>query len=250
MANLNCVINSIFDGSYRYSVIQRVYRYGNSIATDSPVTSTKFLDIPINTNNFELPLFMYWACLNALTGNTIPDIISARLVSYGLKSNYKTTESIMKDALSTSFEYKLIQVNVGNTSYYVTYGAVFDKDFKPLMMLLWNMNNISTTDTPRYSLEPICRVDPVLYVDKKDAIQKFIAGKFITTVLQSYVRLPRQAPLPINYSNSNYLTPKVEITPLRFNIRSVSTPSISTDNEALLQLAIDNVEELMQYNCY
>jgi hypothetical protein len=249
MANLNCIINSIFDGSYRYSAIRKLYRYNAPIETDSPVTSTKFMDIPINTNSFELPLFMYWACANVLTGDTIPDVISAKLVSYGLKSDYKTTESIMKDALSTSFEYKLIQVNVSNTSYYVTYGALFDKDFKPLMMLLWNMNNISTDDTPRYSLEPICRVDPVLYVDKKDAIQKFIAGKFITTVLQSYAHVPRQA-LPIIYSDSNYITPKVEIAPLRFNIRSVSTPSISTDNEALLQLAIDNVEELMQCNCY
>ena len=136
MASLGSVIQNIFHDSDSNSQIRR-YRGGRVAQT--PITTKRYMEIPIDADVFELPLLAFNSFKNMhLTGKD-SNMIVASLYSCGQTSSYKSFDSVIKDVLSTPFSNHLSKVQVAgsNNTYYATFGAVFDEAFEPLMMLSW-----------------------------------------------------------------------------------------------------------------
>lgn len=250
--NWNNVIDNIFQGSNTYSDITR--RGLRSINPTTSITPKKYMEIPVNEDTFELPLLALDAFKNMLTKPNQYDILAARIYSCGLSSSYKSLDAIMKDVLSTRLDKHLTKVTIaGSTNvYYATYGALFNENLKPLMMLSWIIERGWNEHGNRmyYLKRPLLRLDPYPCIAKEDAVQKILTGKFMTKVLEFKVGSPyffEREQVNINkYSNWGLFNIKVEIDECPFIIRGVDVPSASVTNEALLQLASDHIDEILQ----
>ena len=250
MASLGSVINSIFENSNSNSLISR--QYYNRNTNNTPITVKKYMEIPISSDVFELPLFAFEDFKKMHQNKKIGDVIVASLYSYGQTSNYKSLDSIMKDTLSTYFDRHLCKVQISNSPniYYATFGAVFDENLTPLMMLSWIMERrVNEEGVIKYRYKkPLLRLNPYPYLNKEDALQKFICGRWVTTALGTRVHTPSTYGWR-NFIESGYLSfehVKIEIDECPFVIRSTDVPSISVTNEGLLQLAADYIDEILQ----
>ena len=86
-------------------------------------------------------------------------------------------------------------------------------------------------------------------------MERFISNKMITTCLENNFYLPFSHRAVTNYlidrNDLRIIRPnekfpvKVEIANCPFTIRSAATPSISTNNQQLLQVAIDYINEAL-----
>lgn len=250
MASLNSVIQNIYRNNDRLSRIARTYyrRRGNV-----PVTSRKYMEIPINSDVLEIPLFVLKDFIDIVQGDKDKDVIVAILYSYGQTSSYKSLDSVMKDVLSAPFrqDKRLFKVLVPGSSniYYATFGAIFDEHFTPLMMMSWELERrVEEEGTNKYYFKkPLLRINPHPCVDKEDALQRFICGRMMATALSSTVYTPYQ------YRDNHFISPnsssfdyvKVEIDKCPFIIKGTDAPSISVTNKDLLQVAADHIEELL-----
>ena len=251
MASLDSVISAIFKDSNSNSQIRR--QYYNRSTSNTPITVTKYMEIPIGSDVFELPLFAFEDFKKMHQNKKIGDVIVASLYSCGQTSNYKSLDSIMKDVLSTYFDKHLCKVQIPSSPnvYYATFGAVFDENFTPLMMLSWIMEKrINEEGVIKYSYKkPLLRLNPYPCLNKEDAIQKFICGRWMTTALGGAVYTPSF------YDCESFIEPqsclsfnhvKVEIDECPFVIKGTDVPSISVTNEGLLQLVADHIDEILQ----
>ena len=248
MASLNSVISSIFNNDYCNSVIRRQYRSCNN-----PITFEKYMEIPISSDVFELPLFAFEDFKKMHQDKKIGDVIVASLYSCGQTSNYKSLDSIMKDTLSTPFDKHLCRVQIPSSHniYYATFGAVFDENFTPLMMLSWIIERrVHEEGFIKYRYKkPLLRLNPYPCLNKEDALQKFICGKWMTTALGATVYTPSTYSWRDFIEQPDYLCfdyVKVEIDECPFVIKGTDVPSISVTNEDLLQLAAEHIDEILQ----
>ena len=249
MASLDSVIDAIFRNSDRYSQIRR--QYYNRNTSNTPITVRKYMEIPISSDVFELPLFAFEDFKKMHQNKKISDVIVASLYSCGQTSDYKSLDSIMKDTLSTHFDEHLCKVQIANShnTYYATFGAIFDKDFTPLMMLSWIMERMVNEDgIIKYQYKnPLLRLNPYPCLSKEDALQKFICGRWMTYTLGTSVSAPHLPGCTGFMEQSDCLRfnhVKVEIDECPFVIRSIEVPSISVTNEDLLRLAADYIDEM------
>lgn len=248
MASLDSVISSIFYGDCRNSMIRSQYR-----SMVDPITFEKYMEIPISSDVFELPLFAFEDFKRMHRNEKIGDVIVASLYSCGQTSTYKSIDSIMKDTLSTYFDKRLCRIQVPNSTnvYYATFGAVFNENFTPLMMLSWIMERrVNEEGAIKYQYKkPLLRLNPYPCLNKEDALQKFICGRWMTTALGVTVDTPStygcrsfiEQPDSFRFNHV-----KIEIDECPFVIRSTDVPSISVTNEDLLQLAADHIDEILQ----
>lgn len=228
-------------------------RYGLSEHINQKIT--KYLEIPLTGEYMEVPVFAYQSFLNV---SSDPDKIVAVLEYAGRIMDYKTLEPNMKYALFSDFEHcRLVKVNVSfhneTFPYYVTYGAVFDKDFNPVMMCSWLLHRLKENLTEESSFEvvrPILRIDPQCFIENTNPIQKFIISKVTPAILtekmyysplRGETRRRRRVSMPEGMTEVS-----VEVSTIPFHILSAKAPSISTTNESLIKLAEDYADELFQ----
>lgn len=251
MASLDSVIKAIFQNDNIYSHAGRRHYIRN--ISNTPITVKKYMEIPIDSDVFELPLLAFEDFKKMHQNEKIGDVIVASLYSYGQTSDYKSLDSIMKDTLSTHFDRHLYKVQMPNSPnvYYTTFGAVFDENFTPLMTLSWIMERrVNKEGVVKYHYKkPLLRLNPYPCLNKEDTLQKFICGKWMTTALGATVYTPftydcRNFIEPHGYPGFNHV--KVEIDECPFIIRGTEAPSISVTNEDLLQLAADHIDEILQ----
>lgn len=248
MRNLDSIIDIIFSDNTRYNH----YNSSNFLKT---VTERVYMEIPINSKIFELPALALTAFKKMLKDNKPCDVLVASLYSYGKTSTYRSLDGIMRDVLSTDFCNSLWKIVVPGSPniYYGTQGAVFNKNFQPLMMMSWIIEKHAVdNDMVKYSYNrPLLRIDPNPCVDKEDPLQRYLCGKLMTTSLGNRISYP------YTYRNTDYFIPKeqnkefnphvkVEIDKCPFLIRKTDTPSISATNENLLKIAEQHMEELLQ----
>lgn len=252
-ASLDSVIGSIFQGSNTNSQIDRFRSRNNS---SIPITAKRYMEISIGEDTFELPLLAFAAFRQMLKRPHQYDTLVAQIYSCGQTSIYKSLDAIMRDVLSTHFSKHLSKVQIAGSpnTYYATFGAVFDENLKPLMMLSWIMErykNIADTTMYRYK-RPLLRLNPYPCISKEDALQRFLTGKFLTASLDNFITTPYYYELgniidqTRAFSNRGTYHVKVEIDECPFIIRGADVPSVSVTNDALLQLAADHIIEIMQ----
>lgn len=229
--------------------------YGASESSDKTI---KFMEIPIKDDVFEIPLFAFNAFVD-FTNDDSSEVsaLTAVLDTNGHVPRYVSVDRYMRDVLLERFSgSRLIKLETKRENetfiYYGTAGAVFDKDFNPIMVCSYQMERVFNTDEEKVNyifLKPVLRVSPDIYLEKANPLEKFIVNKMISTCLERKVRLPMSYMLGNNIkvpSDYEEMHVKVELDDSPFIIRTIDTPSISTSNKQLLQLAIDHIDELIQ----
>lgn len=224
-------------------------RNGSTYSGLAPTNNkTAYLEVPLSSSTFELPCFV-GASINPL--NVLNDGTEAIVVTLNTIERipqYSTISAYMKEVLMDKFSsnrlVKLATTNSNNEPviYYATFGAIFDDSFKPLLMCSWLVEK-ELRDSGKYDfkyIKPIIRVDQDCYLYKENPIEKFIAGKFLQTILGYRAVFP---PSGYGSRNKNFL---VEIAECPFRLKQSEVPSISTTNESLLKLAEEHLDEILE----
>jgi hypothetical protein len=238
------------------------YAWSDRNATDSGLPS-KYMEIPISGNTILMPIFAFNTFYHLVKEERDGDIdsIVVKLDTTGKIPRYKSLDRNMKDVLLEGYPgTRLVKVKVKDSedteiTYYATGGAIFDMDLNPLMICYYliRKDNRSTVNSgePDTAVTTYKVVKPVLWVDyrpviaKSDPMEKFIANKMVNTCLEGNYNLGP------HYMNRRFLRAidrkvRVEIDRCPFNIFVTDTPSISTTNQQLIQVAKDHIEELTQ----
>lgn len=244
MASLPRTLSAILQDSHSYS---KIYRYHNN---NNSVTTGKYLEIPVNKEEFEVPVFALDNFIKMLKLHTEADILVARLYSCGVQSTYKTFDSALKDVLSARFDdTRLCKILIPNSDkvYYGTFGAIFNAELQPLMMLSWIIGKeVDEGGNVKYSYKkPLLRLHPDPCINKEDVLQKMLAGRMLSSILEIETYCPYSEDVIKQKSWATYRV-KVEIDEFPFTLKAVDIPSISVTNESLLQIAADHIDELLQ----
>jgi hypothetical protein len=217
----------------------------------------KYLEIPINEDVFEMPVFALEAFVNLTEDNRdlSTNAVTAMLYTLNKEPRYKSLDRYMRDIILEQFvNSRLVKCEVKqgteNILYYATHGTVFDRCFNPMMMCSWLIEKIGLNDTTRKYrfIKPILRINPDCYISQADPIQRWIAKKAAVVGLSVPLARPFNFDLTGAFetsavSEATDLT--VEICKCPFKIKIADAPSISTTNEILLQIAIDHIEEVV-----
>jgi hypothetical protein len=237
MLRLDSIIYNIF----------KLNRGSNLYPGENRITSIKYMEIPVDSDVFEVPLFAFHKFCNMLDKGINASTIVATLYSCGAESSYKSIEAIMRNVLYTTFDCHLSKILIDDTSniYYATMGAVFDKDLNPLMVMSWQMERQNDEREPYSFKRPILHITPMSFVRKEDPVQRFLVGKMLTTALDMDIPEPYLFTNRLHFkTNESSFKIKVEIDDCPFNIKGVDVPSISVTNENLLQLAAEHIDEI------
>lgn len=251
MANLISTIQNCFS-----NIPNKNFQKGTSYEDTNgcPIMMT----VPINKDSFEIPLFL----MSNATRNLLEsydhkpgEAFVYRLFSTGLMSYYRSLDAKVRHNISVlngdnSLMYITEDLDRGK-KYYGTYGAIFDEKYNPLMMLLWEVKKVYSTDFPvgfKYQIvRPIMRIAPDVMRNKGNAMERYIANKMVAAILS------------LNYyyshgiNNGMWMYP---VTPLRtrakiivddfpFERTATEIPSASTSNEELLGIANNHLDDLM-----
>lgn len=245
MSTLSSVINNIFEhvGNGRY--VYNSSGVGNN--------NIKYMEIPINEDRVEIPLFALKCFVDTFCEQEpFPSKFVASLCFHGNTSTYKSLDAIMKNVLWEDFENaRLVKLDISRLrkTYYGSYGSIFDEDFIPLMLCLWRLKKKETDTGWIWDFDkPIIRLDPSLYTETPNSLTRYLTGKLCTTYLKKAFNSPmmfRDGLKLFSSIRKHYIQPQVIIDKIPFSLKEVCTPSISTTNECLLELASNYIDEIV-----
>lgn len=227
----------------------RNYYYAGYDLSNTLLYNKKYMEVPIRDAVFEVPAFAYDSLSNLCHSPEGKDVdaIAVLLNSNGGKIGYKTLERNMVDILVTAYNpfnrMFVVDAKAGNQDiqYFSTFGAVFDMDYNPMMMLSYQIERVenyegTTSGVLFKPIRAILRVSPTV-LNMDDSMQKLIMNKVVKLCVQH-----RQDHIP---GVQNHASLKVEIDECPFLIHNIGVPSVSTTNSQLLQLAIDHIDEVV-----
>lgn len=180
------------------------------------------------------------------------DALVVNLERTGIKPRYKSLDARIRDGFTINFNTcKLWCLGLEGSPermYYITQGAIFDWNLNPIMMLTWQveMRHEEDGSTTLNLVKPVMRVVPHLFVDKTDAVQRYICGKMLTTALGMgilYRLWISGCPSWLKIGEGPYRV-KVEIDYMPFSLKAVEAPWVSTTNYELRNIALDHMEEV------
>lgn len=223
--------------------------------TECNSTESWHMIIPITANTFEIPVFALDTFGRIpLTDPNPMDCMVFQVKSSPLKSTYKTLNPAIKEVLNNkAFAGRLAQLPRKNEEppYYGNHGILFDAHFTPIVMMTWEVSKFFDTESNRDRfrfVQPILRVAPYIVTNKDDSIQRFITNRIIPAALYYKIHIPITVwDGNFKREGNNVLFPvKVIIDRFPFPMKKVSAPSISTTDEELRQVALNNIDELLQ----
>lgn len=248
MTDLKAILKDCYSGHEdRYGYMNRSMQH--------PCTLERDMVVPVSfSDTFELPTFLLDNFMPYSFVSPRKDFaFAATLKSNPKMSRYKSLDAIIRNTLSASFATRKLQCIVENTrdasqNYYATQGAIFDYAFNPVMMLLWQVKaKIDENNNLKFRfIKPILRIAPHVLIEKADSVQRYIINKIIPAALEITWLCK---PICLLYSDfiesdcDDYCSVKVEIDRMPFLFMETDTPSVSTTNEMLLDIALNHVEE-------
>ena len=255
---LESIVNDIYSGYALRPASPWRYR-GNRAIVCSP---TRYMEIPIDRDQIEVPVLALAKFLKEEHGNTGEPTTSLVIDMYdnGVMPSYKSLESIFKELSVIDYSLgKLIKVQIKPEEpvYYFSYGAIFNSSYTPIAMTSWIMKRVQENlndGTYKYEIiRPLLRIDPVCFTEKKDSVQKFIVNRLTNASLSERISFPNTYRSSDNitrmllYRNNRdwYKDVKIEIDKFPFTIKEVSTPSINTNNDELIQIAKNYIDEIL-----
>lgn len=207
-----------------------------------------FMIIPINNDKIEIPAFAMGEFADYIEKKQSADVFIARLECQNYKTFYTTVDSIVREIICEDPDKKLIKMCIPgyDVLYYGTKGAIFDKDFRPLMMMSWMFNKEKDAEGNDvfFFERPIVRINPDCYVSQSNSLERYISKKIITQSLNSNVWTPTVRGLRTD--RVRYVAPKVEIDSCPFKIVQADRPSVLTTTKQILHTVTDYIDELIQ----
>lgn len=219
---------------------------------------SSYMLIPVTGDNIEIPtiaMFSLPTLENKILQKEPIDALVVNLNNNGGYSSFKSVSASIRDAFTVLYKNahlrKLVTVGDPEKTYYGTYGAIFDENFKPIVMLSWELKKIYRDDEQdpfRYKfISPILRVAPEVFINKSNTVERFIINQIIPTALSiTYLSSPIFHRSMIYESNSGNCKVKVLIEKIPFIIKETDVPSISTTNEELLGTALNYIDEIIE----
>lgn len=219
---------------------------------------SSYMLIPVTGDNIEIPtmaMFSLPTLENKILQKEPIDALAVNLNNNGGYSSFKSVSASIRDAFTVLYKNahlrKLVTVGDPEKTYYGTYGAIFDENFKPIVMLSWELKKIYRDDEQnpfRYKfISPILRVAPEVFINKSNTVERFIINQIIPTALSiTYLSSPIFHRSMIYESNSGNCKVKVLIEKIPFIIKETDVPSISTTNEELLGIALNYIDEIIE----
>lgn len=247
MLSLRTVISRCFAGLHYSQYRDNVFLWQER--------KSRYLTIPFDTEEIELPLFVVNALHTTVysKGNNI-NLDSANLVveihTSSRCSSYKTIDANIRQIIGTSFTNNLTKITLKDSStvYYGTYGALFDKDLNPLMMLTWKVKRTPPDNLKEGNREwfipirPIIRISPKI-IQKENSMERYIFNKIITEGL-ALTNLEGIYSDIFYYSPQKKFSTQVIIDEFPFLISDPATPSISTTNKKLIDTALAYIDDM------
>lgn len=229
------------------TTIDSIYtvRYGWSNGSENFFTGPGIFSIEqsIRGDSFEIPTtfmpFMYEAAEGGVDTLIMPFFAS----SSGL--GYTTFDANIKRLLYCSWHNQLVRMDIDNCVYYVAPGCIFNNAYQPIMICTWEVNRIDPVDNKYFiKSRPVLRIAPECTA-RADKMQRFICGKLIDTAINTSLNDFYMSGFTRTFSprQGNYSI-KIIIDNIPFIINKVKTPSISTSNKELLELAKEPLETL------
>lgn len=221
---------------------------------------SSYMLIPVTGDNIEIPTMAMYSLPTIeekILKNEPVDTIVVNLENIGRYTLYKSVNAGVRDLFSVIYKNsrlrKLTTVGDPEKTYYGTYGAIFDENFKPVVMLSWELEKIYRDDEQRpfkYKFtRPVLRVASEVFINKSNTVERFIINKIIPTTLSvTYLSSPSYHRSEIYESNSTNCNTKVKvlIEKIPFIIKETDVPSISTTNEELLDTAVNYIDEIVE----
>lgn len=245
MASLTQTIQRCFDG-YRNSWYNSHYcdLYNNS----NPIS---FMTVPIKEEAFEVPVAVL-PILNDKRGKlkTVDEIAMCLAPSQRVLA-YKSLDASVRNALSTPVRdvptVKLTNVpDVG--PYYCSMGAIYNTELYPVMMCSWLVHIDKEAESPLNTyvdlIRPIVRVDPQVFIDKNNAVNRYIVNKIIPSALSVSFTSWHTLPYRVVGGSLNHSI-KVEIEKCPFKIKKPIVPTINTTNVNLINSVLDNIDDII-----
>ena len=233
--------------------------YSNSPVDPCEYNSQNYLymNVPAFKDTFEIPVFLlqYLTIYRNLIHQETPDSFTVFLNYKNLKSSYKSLSSQICSLLVQSFpENRLIRICLrakeAEIAYYITHGAIFNKDFFPIMMMSWKYEKIPSEDTTllcRYKpVQPILRISPSVFTDNSDSVTRFIINHILSTALECRCFSPHIYHNDLFIRDDTFFDIKVDIGNFPFSFTKANAPSVSTTNEELLNVALNNIDEILE----
>lgn len=219
---------------------------------------SSYMLTPVTGDNIEIPTMAMYSLPtleNKILQKEPIDALVVNLNNNGGYSSFKSVSASIRDAFTVLYKNahlrKLVTVGDPEKTYYGTYGAIFDENFKPIVMLSWKLKKIYRDDEQdpfRYKfISPILRVAPEVFINKSNTVERFIINQIIPTALSiTYLSSPIFHRSMIYESNSGNCKVKVLIEKIPFIIKETDVPSISTTNEELLGTALNYIDEIVE----
>lgn len=245
-------------------ILQDIYYGGTNerrgLLKGSLSSDSLYMEVPINSAQFEVPVFLFESFCKALAQIHDCGKIVVNLYHKGYYPKYRTVSRFMQDVLRANFTTsRLIKINVMQkdvlVTYYATHGAVFDSQFHPIMMMSWLIEKIQSNENEirAYKIfRPLLRVDPTCLLEPNDSIRKYIIRNIIPCILEEAKFHPLYSSLSEPYfveQDPSFTYPvKVEIDHSPFVLKTTSPPSISTSDAELFKAAEGYINEILQYS--
>lgn len=219
---------------------------------------SSYMLIPVTGDNIEIPtmaMFSLPTLENKILQKESIDALAVNLNNNGGYSTFKSVSASIRDAFTVLYKNthlrKLVTVGDPEKTYYGTYGAIFDENFKPIVMLSWKLEKIYRDDelcSFRYKfIRPVLRVAPEVFINKSNTVERFIINQIIPTALSiNYLSSPIFHRSMVYESNSGNCKAQVLIEKIPFIIKETDVPSISTTNEELLDTALNYIDEIIE----
>ncbi len=221
---------------------------------------SSYMLIPVTGDSIEIPTMTMYSLPtleNKILQKEPIDALVVNLNNNGGYSSFKSASASIRDAFTVLYKNahlrKLVTVGDPEKTYYGTYGVIFDENFKPIVMLSWELEKVYRDDEQvpfRYKfIRPILRVAPEVFINKSNTVERFIINQIIPTALSiNYLSSPSCYRSVIYESNSTNCNTKVKvlIEKIPFIIKETDVPSISTTNEELLGTALNYIDEIIE----
>lgn len=244
-------------------ILQDIY-YGSTnewrgLLKGSLSSDSLYMEVPINSAQFEIPVFLFESFCKALSQIHDCEEIVVNLYHKGYYPKYRTVSRFMQDVLRANFTTsRLIKINVMQkdvlVTYYATHGAIFDSQFHPVMMMSWLIEKIQSNENEVRAykiLRPLLRIEPTCLLEPNDPIRKYIVRNIIPCALEEAEFNPYSslsAPYFVEQDSSLAYPIKVEIDHSPFVLKTASPPSISTSDAELFKAAEGHINEILQYS--
>lgn len=247
---------TIISECYADTIYNNNYRYHSSLQANG---NSSYMVIPVSGNAIEVPAFALRNFMEYVIQKGSLDNMVVCLMDSGVVTTYASMPSKIQDALSLPYStirsfrtermLKIITGSSPNDYYYGTQGMLLNHDFLPVMMMSWLLEKMGeaeegkeTTGTKYKLVRPILRIAPEV-INKSDALKRYIVNKIMPTSLEGTIRSPRMLGLRAEQPRMRV---RVEIDQNPFLVRKTAMPSISTTNQELLDIALENLDEIVQ----